>query len=121
VLLVAAEWRARALLRALLIDKGIDVRACDRWVHARRRLAEGRLHPRAAVVDLIGLHDPEDTLRTLAQLVPSERVMVLTGSGALPVGAIERLGYSTVLARPLMLREVVAKTIELLERTTRTF
>src|SRR5689334_20036100 len=57
VVLLSADQRARAPLRAQLIEDGFEVIATDTWALARRHLRPGST-PRLAVIDLGGLDNP---------------------------------------------------------------
>jgi hypothetical protein len=69
VLLIAADWRTRALLRAQLIESGAAVVATDSWPAARQHMLVSGL-PRAVVLDLHALDAAESVLRELGSVVP---------------------------------------------------
>src|ERR671937_1114216 len=75
VVLLAVEWQPRALIRAQLIEQGLDVIATDTWSKMRRQLRPGT-KPRLAIVDLKGLPDPLSVLRDLRVLMKPDRVLV---------------------------------------------
>ncbi len=104
VALLAAEWQPRALIRAQLIEEGLEVVAVDDWTTMRRHLRPG-IKPQLAVVDLKGLPDPGGVLNDLRVLMPPHRVLVLAalGSAAAEAG---RFGFR-VLARPIAIADVV--------------
>jgi len=106
ILLLGADRRTRAPLRAQLIEDGLEVVATDAWPAMRRHLRPGG-KPRLAIVDLQGLDDPADVLDALRLLMKPERVLVLTALGTVPAEAIERAGFRT-LHRPASIEEVVA-------------
>jgi ActR/RegA family two-component response regulator len=113
VVLLGAEWPSRALLRAQLIEEGLEVVATDTWTMMRRYLTPGST-PRFAIVDLHGLTDPERVLKDLRVLMKPDRVLVLTGIVSLAPDAIERLGFR-VLKRPLSIGRVVAAVVRAFE------
>jgi hypothetical protein len=99
VVLLAAEWQPRALIRAQLIEEGFEVVATDNWSMMRRHLRPG-LKPVLAIVDLKGLSDPSAVLKDLHVLMKPDRVLVLTGIGTVESAEVDRLGFRRV-ARPL--------------------
>lgn len=107
VVLLGAEWKTRALIRAQLIEEGFEVVATDTWSMMRRYLRPG-LKPRLAVVDLKDLDEPGRVLRDLAVLMKPERVLVLAATATVPPSEISRLGFH-VLRRPLTVAMIVAK------------
>jgi len=84
VLLIGADWRLRALLRAQLIEEGFDVVALGSWDEAELLLRKRAVSARATVFDLEGEPNPQAALSTLARLVPPPTSVVLTSSAALP-------------------------------------
>src|SRR4029077_10312004 len=82
VVLLGAEWKTRALIRAQLIEEGFDVVATDTWSMMRRQLRPG-LKPRLAVVDLKDLDEPGRVLGDLAVLMKPERVLVLAAAATM--------------------------------------
>jgi DNA-binding response OmpR family regulator len=106
IVLLGTEWQARALLRAQLIEQGFEVIAVDTWPLMRRHLRPG-LKPRLAIVDLQGLHQPEQILDDLRILMDPRAVLVLSGIGTVALGRIENLGFQ-VLNRPVTIGSVVA-------------
>jgi hypothetical protein len=105
IVLLAADWHPRALIRAQLIDDGFEVAATDTWPMAHRWLRPGS-KPRLVVADLKGLSNPSDVLNSLRLLMSPARVLVLTGSGTLPRAEVEALGFHT-LSRPIAVHQIV--------------
>jgi hypothetical protein len=105
VVLLAAEWQPRALIRAQLIEEGLEVVATDTWPMMRRQLRPG-MKPRLALVDLKGLPDPDRVLNDLRVLMKPDRVLVLTAIGTMSPVEIERLGFRA-LQRPIAIERIV--------------
>src|SRR5262249_25158124 len=106
IVLLGADRRTRAPLRAQLLEDGLEVVATDTWPAMRRQLRPGS-KPRLAIVDLQGLDDPAGVLEALGVLMKPDRVLVLTALGSVPAGAIERAGFR-MLHRPASIEQVVA-------------
>ena len=106
VVLLAAEWQPRALLRAQLIEEGFDVLATDTWTAMRRCLRPGS-KPALAIVDLQGLPEPDRVLNDLKVLMKPHRVLVLTALGTVAPNQIHALGFR-VVSRPIPIAGVVA-------------
>jgi hypothetical protein len=115
VVLLGAEWKPRALIRAQLIEEGFEVVAADTWAMMRRHLRPGA-KPRLALVDLKGLEEPGRVLQDLAVLMKPERVLVLTAAATVSRAAITRLGFR-VLDRPITIEAVVAAVRSALQST----
>jgi hypothetical protein len=106
VVLLAAEWQPRALLRAQLIEEGFDVLATDTWTAMRRCLRPGS-KPALVIVDLQGLPEPDRVLNDLKVLMKPDRVLVLTALGTVAPNQIHALGFR-VVGRPIPIASVVA-------------
>jgi hypothetical protein len=110
VVLLGAEWKPRALIRAQLIEEGFNVVATNTWAMMRRHLRPG-IKPRLAVVDLRGLDEPEQVLRDLAVLMKPDRVLVVTATATVPPSVVSRLGFR-VHRRPVTIASIVAAVRE---------
>ena len=106
VVLLSADRRTRAPLRAQLIEDGLEVIGTDTWPMMRAHLRPGA-KPGVAIVDLQGLPSPIEVLDGLGVLMTPGRVLVLTALGTVPIEEIVRTGFA-VLNRPASIKEVVA-------------
>jgi DNA-binding response OmpR family regulator len=116
VVLLAAEWQPRALIRAQLIEEGFEVVATDTWPAMRRHLRPGS-KPQLAILDLKGLEHPNEVLRDVRVLMEPARVLVLSALGTVMPPEIRSLGFR-VLSRPLVIGEVVAIAAAAVRRHT---
>ncbi len=105
IVLLAAEWQPRALIRAQLIEEGFEVVATDDWGTMRQHLRRGS-KPRLAIVDLKGLPNPEQVVRELRVLMRPARVLVLTAMGTVALSSLDQAGFE-VLPRPLIIEKIV--------------
>jgi DNA-binding response OmpR family regulator len=117
IVLLGPAWRARALLRAQLVDEGFDVVATDEWPIPRRYLRRSQ-QPRLLIVDLQGLTDPRMVLDEVAALIPPDRVLVITALGATAPEEVRRRGFH-VVTRPATIGQVVARAAALLRLAPR--
>jgi hypothetical protein len=117
VVLLAADWQPRALIRAQLLEEGFEVVATDTWPTMRRHLRPGE-KPRLAIVDLKDLPEPLEVLQGLRLLMRPERVLVLVALGTLAQADVERLGFRA-LPRPFAIGDVIGAASAILgERST---
>ena len=112
VVLLAADWKTRAPLRAQLIEEGFEVVANDEWKDARQYLRLGT-KPSLVVVDLQGLSEADTVLRDLKELMKPDRVLVITAIGTESIESVQGLGFS-VAARPVSIGDLVASVRALL-------
>ena len=106
IVLLAAEWQPRAMLRAQLIEDGFEVLATDTWSEMRRLLRPAS-RPLLAIVDLQGLPDPDRVLTDLATIMNPSRVLVLTAIGTVVADQIQARGFR-VVRRPATIGDIVA-------------
>ena len=112
VVLLCSEWPARALLNAQLVEEGYDVVTTDQWPIPRQFLRAGG-QPRALVIDLQGLPDPNAVLDDVRHLIPPHRVVVLAAIATMDPAAVRQMGFR-VLARPIAVGAVVGAVREVL-------
>src|SRR5215470_16603096 len=105
IVFLDADWQSRALIRAQLIEEGLEVVATETWAMMRRQLRPGS-KPRLAIVDLKDLPDPQGVLRDLRVLMKPERVLVLSAIGTITPEDIARLGFH-VMPRPFVIEDVI--------------
>jgi hypothetical protein len=106
VVLLSADRRTRAPLRAQLIEDGFEVIGTETWPAMRAHVRPGA-KPGVAIVDLQGLPNPAEVLDGLQVLMKPDRVLVLTALGTVPPEDIAGAGFR-VLHRPASIEEVVA-------------
>ena len=114
IMLLAAEWQPRALMRAQLIEDGFDVLGTETWPATRRHLKRG-IVPRIVIVDLKGLPDPARVLDDLRALMDPGHVLVLAAAGTVGRRDLERQGFH-VLSRPFAINDLVGGSRRLLAR-----
>lgn len=112
IVLLGTEWKPRALLRAQLIEDGLEVLAADSWATARRHLRPGS-KPRLVIVDLQGLPEPHRVLADLHVLMKPKHVLVLTALGTVLQDDIDRFGFH-VVKRPVSIGSIVAAAAQAL-------
>ena len=104
VVFLAVDWQTRTLIRAQLLEQGIEVVAVDTWTEMRGHLRP-RGKPKAVLVDLKDLPDPLAVLRDLRLLMKPERVIVLSAIGTVAGSEVEGLGFRAI-ARPFAVDDV---------------
>jgi CheY-like chemotaxis protein len=99
ILLVGRDWRARALLRAQLIEEGLDVEAHEYVHEALARLHSTPHLPALLLADLTASDDPAADLEQLAlwsNRVPTWIMASRSFSPALSGGRFERILFRPV-------------------------
>jgi DNA-binding response OmpR family regulator len=107
ILLIAADWQFRALLRAQLLEEGFEVRSWPSLDYALAYLVRGGEPPQAIVLDAESV---EVESRKVSDLWRSAgRVPLLLCAGASSRVELDRqeLPPATVLTRPFRIRDIV--------------
>jgi len=101
VLLVGKHWTARTLLRAQLIEDGLDVEARESVQGAVARLQASKVMSRLLVADLSQSENPTEDVSPLSQWSKLVPTWVMAGHGVVDAEALEGRGFEKVLFRPL--------------------
>ncbi|HEX5482542.1 MAG TPA: hypothetical protein VFZ08_07935 [Terriglobia bacterium] len=101
VLLAGKDWRSRALLRAQLIEEGIEVEACETVREALNSLTNLSSLPGLVIADLFGSEHPSSDLELLANWAPVVPVWLLLGREIKPDRDPEKLGVERYFYRPI--------------------
>ena len=101
VLLVGKDWTARTLLRAQLIEEGVDVEAHESIQAAVARLQASKEMPELLIADLSQSENLADDISQLSQWSKLIPIWVMAGHGFNDAVALEGRGFEKVLFRPL--------------------
>jgi DNA-binding response OmpR family regulator len=114
ILLIAADWQLRALVRAQLLEEGFDVRALPSLKIALARLLCSGGQPRLTIVDTLGLQVEARQLSDLWRLT-GHAPLILCG-GVLSGEALVQAGLAPaeVLLRPFRVGDLVAQVRKVL-------
>lgn len=107
VALVGKDWSTRALLRAELLEEGVEVEAHETVGEAMRTLETPQRFPALIIADLTASDDPEgdaDGLAAFARQLPTW--VIATRTMTLPKGLKDR-GFEMILLKPLDASELV--------------
>ena len=116
VVLLAAAWRPRALIRAQLIEEGFTVVATDTWPVMRRHLRPG-IKPRLVVVDLQDLPEPGSILNDIGLLMKPDRVLVLFAIGTVPLTDVLHMGFRA-LSRPIGIDRIARAAADMIRSSS---
>jgi DNA-binding response OmpR family regulator len=107
ILLVAADWQLRALVRAQLLEEGYEVRALPSLDLALAHLLHTGEPPRLTILDAQGVHIEAQKLVHLQQLT-GQAPLILCG-GALSRAELSRedLPPAHLMLRPFRVEDLV--------------
>jgi DNA-binding response OmpR family regulator len=110
ILLIAADWQFRALVRAQLLEEGYEVQAFPDLEVALFHLERSEARPQLALVDSQGLRIEPDAVSRVWQLIVAEGPLLLC-AGLLDRGILDRAGMppARLLVRPFSVGDVVAE------------
>src|SRR5439155_5816637 len=112
VLLVSGNWQTRALLRAQLIEEGLEVEAHGTMDELGR--APVLPHPQAQfplllVADVSRSDAPEGDLERLSEWARRIPVWVIASRSRLGDMKLENRGFEAILFRPVDMRELIER------------
>ena len=107
ILLIAAGWRLRALVRAQLLEEGFEVRALPALEVALAYLSRGGERPALILLDTLGVAFDAQAMSDLRQL-SGQAPLILCAGACSPVEAWQE-GWATarVLRRPFRVGDLV--------------
>lgn len=109
ILLIAADWQFRALVRAQLLEEGYEVQAFPGLETAQLHQERGGPRPRLAIIDTTDLRIESDGVSRLWQLM--DQGPLLLCAGLLDRGIVDEVGMppARLLVRPFCVGDVVAE------------
>ncbi len=105
VILVGKEWQERALVRAQLLEEGVDVEAYETAGEALDGL--GEVLPAVVVADLTASDDPAAEIETLAAWSPQIPTWIVAGRNLIMGKHLKGRGFEMILLRPVDVGELV--------------
>jgi CheY-like chemotaxis protein len=107
VLLVGKQWKARALIRAQLIEEGLDVEAYQTVRDALERLKTSTQRPPLLIADLSESDDPSADLDQLAKWAKRVPLWILASPSTIVSQGLQGRGFEAILFRPLDVGKLV--------------
>ena len=114
ILLIAADWQLRALVRAQLLEEGFDVRALPSLEIALAHLLRSGGQPRLTIVDTQGLQAEARQLSDLWRLNGQAPLILCVGALSGEALVQESSAPAEVLLRPFRVGDLVAQVRKVL-------
>ena len=114
IILIAKEWKARALITAQLSEEGYEVMALRTIEEAVTLLSRGMVRPRLIILDTVGQSIEQSTLADLQALADDVPILVCSGPFDLARFDFQEAGFTDLLIRPFAVRDVVDKVGQVL-------
>lgn len=115
VYLAGKEWRTRALLRAQLIEEGVDVEAHESLAAGVASLEAGELLPGLLVADLTESDDAD--IGRLARWAKEIPIWVIAGRSVITEKSLKGRGFEMIFFRPVDVGELVDQIKRRVEET----
>jgi DNA-binding NtrC family response regulator len=107
VVLVGKDWQTRALLRAQLIEEGLEVEAAETVREALPTLQEPALRPSLLIADVSASDDPSADIEQLAAWEAQIPVWIIAGRNLLAEPQLKGRGFELILVRPIDVGKLV--------------
>lgn len=109
VVLISSDWKTRALIRAQLIEEGLDVEAHDGARNALAQLEGSGPAPELLVADISTSDDPAADIDELGRLASRMPIWIIAGRALKLKQLLESRGFERILFRPIDLGELVER------------
>lgn len=109
VLLAGKDWQARALLRAQLIEEGVDVEAHESVTEASSSLETSEVLPALFIADLFASDNPPADIDDLAKWSHDIPVWIIASHSMINEANLKGRGFELILFRPIDLGELVGQ------------
>lgn len=107
IVLIGQDWKTRALLRAELLEAGLDVEAYETIEDARAAVEQSYPPPKLLIADLTSSLHPLAIIALLAAWTHQIRVWVIASRSVVSEGVLAGHGFERVLFRPVDLGRLV--------------
>jgi len=114
MVLIAGEWKTRALIAAQLSEEGHQVMALRTIEEAIMLLGRGMMRPSLIILDTMGQNLREPILGDLRTLAGDTPILVCTGPFDLAQFDFVEAGFTELLIRPFAVKDVVDKVNKML-------
>ena len=109
VILLGKDWKSRALLRAQLIEDGIEVKAFDAVADAIEAAAGDRGPAPLLIADLAGSDDPTLEAAQLAHWRHRIPIWIIASRSVIDARELEGRGFEAILYRPVDVGDLVQR------------
>jgi CheY-like chemotaxis protein len=108
VVLVSKDWQTRALLRAQLLEEGVDVAAYESAGEAIEDfIGQSATSPALLIADLASSSDPAGEAEVLATWARQVPIWIIASHGLIIDKKLKGRGFEVILFRPIDVGEVV--------------
>jgi len=107
LLLADKDWQARALLRAQLIEEGLDVEAYESVAEAVASLESQTPPPELLLADISMSDDPAGDVEALTAWTKRVAIWVIASPSLIAQGSLKGRGFEMILFRPVDVGELV--------------
>lgn len=107
ILLAGKDWQARTLLRAQLLEEGLEVEAYERVPEAVASLESHERLPDLFLADLSMSDDPGSDAELLAAWAKQIPVWVIASRNLIAQKTLKGLGFEVILFRPVDAGELI--------------
>ncbi len=109
LLLVGKDWQARALLRAQLIEEGLDIEAHESVAEAVESLESAPALPALLLADLSSSDQPSAEADQLAAWARDLPIWVVASRTVILDRTLRGRGFEMIFYRPVDMEELIAQ------------
>jgi CheY-like chemotaxis protein len=116
ITLIVNDWKTRTLLRAQLLEEGIDVAAYESAGEAIEGFGQGATLPALLIADLASSDDPTGEAELLTAWARQIPIWIIASHNLIVDKKLKGRGFEVILFRPIDVGETVEQVKRRLER-----
>lgn len=117
ILIAGKDWRARALVRAQLLEEGFDVEAYETIPEALEILNSVRKPPDLLIADVSASDNPSADIEALARWSRKLAIWIIASQAFIIERGLQGHGFEMILLRPVDVGELVDQIKQRLEES----
>jgi CheY-like chemotaxis protein len=116
ILIAGKDWQARALLRAQLLEEGLEVEAHETIPDALAVMAPGTGLPDLLIADISASHEPSADVEALSAWSRKFPIWIIASRTYIVEKGLRGHGFEMILLRPVDVGKLVDQIKQRLER-----
>jgi len=118
IIIAGKDWQSRALLRAQLLEEGLEVEAYETVSDALATLERGTDLPDLLIADISTSDEPSADARDLSSWCSRVPIWIIASRTYIVEKSLRGYGFEIILLRPVDVGELVDQIKRRLERPT---
>jgi CheY-like chemotaxis protein len=118
IVIAGKDWQSRALLRAQLLEEGLEVEAYESIPNALAALGRSLILPAMLIADISASDDPSADVEALSAWSRKLPIWIIASRNYIVEKDLRSHGFELVMLRPVDMGELVNQIEQRMERLT---